>query len=425
MKKSTTEKVERQPRKPRSQRRVKRGLPGEVLPIRQMIREALLAEISAAATKTAVQLVEDEVERLLGKPWSPKGDNQLRRGGSCKGRVFLNGEPTNIKRPRVRDTETGTEYPLETIQALSSREAFDEEVMQLMALGVSTRKYDKALSKIADGLGLQKSGVSSAFKRASQKDLDALNGRSLSDWTFVSVFIDGKGFAGHTCVVAMGITLEGGKHILGVREGASENAEIVTDLLNDLRERGLKTSEKALFVLDGSKALAKGVSNIFGERGVIQRCILHKERNVLSYLPKQWQAQARRRMRAAWAMTEYDDAKGALTKVLEWLQGLNESAAASLREGFEQTLTVHKLGVTGTLRKTLQTTNPIESAFDTVGRFSGRVKRWNGAKMVMRWVGSGLIQAEKQFRRVKGYKAIPALVSALTSDPLQDRQDVA
>ena len=129
-----------------------------------MIREALLTEISAAATKTALQLVEDEVERLLGKPWSPKGDNQLRRGGSCKGRIFLNGEPTNIKRPRVRDTETGTEYPLETVQVLSSREAFDEEVMQLMALGVSTRQYDKALSKIADGLGLQKSGVSSAFK---------------------------------------------------------------------------------------------------------------------------------------------------------------------------------------------------------------------------------------------------------------------
>ncbi len=423
MNKNTKKKAKRQPRKLRSKRRVKRGLPGEVVPIRQMIREALLVEISGAVTSTAVQLVEDEVEGLLGEPWSPKGDNKLRRGGSCQGRIFLNGEPTIIKRPRVRDTETGTEYPLEMIQALASREAFDEEVMQLMALGVSTRKYDKALSKIADGLGLQKSAVSSAFKRASQKDLDSLNGRSLSDWTFVSVFIDGKSFAEHMCLVVMGITLEGGKKILGVREGASENAEIVTDLLVDLRERGLELSEKALFVLDGSKALAKGVNSVFGERGIIQRCILHKERNVLSYLPKKWQAQARRRMRAAWAMTEYEEAKSALTKVVEWLEGMNESAAESLREGFEQTLTVHKLGVTGTLRKTLQTTNPIESAFDTVGRFSSRVKRWNGAKMVMRWVGSGLIQAENQFRRVKGYKAIPALVSALTQDALQDRKD--
>ena len=425
MSNTTKKKSKRQPRKFRSERRVRHGLPGEVVPIRQMIREALMMEISGAARNMAKQLVEDEVTRLVGEPWSRKGDSPLRRGGSCKGRMFIEGEPVHIERTRVRDTVAGGEYPLDTIAALNSRDAFDEDIMRLMAVGVSTRKYDKVLGKISDGLGLKKSAVSSAFRRASQKDLDALNGRPLGDWTFVSIFIDGKGFADHMCVVAMGITPNGDKHILGAREGASENSELVTDLLENLRERGLTLSAKALFVLDGSKALAKGVKRTFGTRALIQRCILHKERNVLSYLPPKWQAEARRRLRAAWTMTEYSEAKNALEKVELWLRGLNESAAASLREGFESTLTVHKLGVTGPLRKTLQTTNPIESAFDTVGTFSARVKRWNGAKMVMRRVGSGLTQAESSFRRVKGYRSIPELITALEATPLQDRQDVA
>lgn len=425
MKKSTKSSRRRQPRSKRSKRKPAKSPVQGVLHFREMIREVLMCEIRDAVTKTAEQLVQDEVQELVGAPWSRKGESPLRRGGPCQTRIFLEGEPMHIERPRVRDKEAGAEYPLETIQALTSRDALDGDVMRLMAAGVSTRNYDPALGRISDGLGLKKSAVSSAFKRASQKDLDALNGRPLGEWTFVSVFIDGTSFAEHTCVVALGVTQDGRKKILGVREGATENSVLVGDLLADLVERGLELTRRALFVLDGSKALAKGVRDVFGKQAIVQRCVLHKARNVISYLPLKWQADARRRLNAAWNMTHYEDARDALVKVLEWLTKINESAAASLREGFEDTLTVHRLGVTGTLRKTLITTNPIESAFDIVVKFSRRVKRWNGSSMVLRWVGSGLVKAESQFRRVKGYKAIPELIVALEKESLNDVKDVA
>ncbi len=425
MKKSTKSSRRRQPRTKRSERRSPRSPVQGVLHFRELIREALVGEIRSAVTKTAEQLVADEVHELVGAPWSRKGESPLRRGGSCKTRIFLEGEPAHIERTRVRDGSANAEHPLQTVQALTSRDALDEDVMRLMAAGVSTRNYDPALTGIADGLGLQKSAVSSAFQRASQKDLDALNGRSLSEWTFVSVFIDGISFADHTCVVALGVTQNGEKKILGVREGATENSTLVGDLLANLGERGLELTRRALFVLDGSKALSKAVRDAFGKQALVQRCVLHKTRNVLSYLPPKWQTEARRRLRAAWNMTSYDDARDALVKVLEWLASINESAAASLREGFEDTLTVHRLGVTGILRKTLITTNPIESAFDIVSQHARRVKRWNGASMVLRWVGTGLVRAENQFRRVKGYRALPALVATLESESLNDVKDVA
>ena len=425
MKKSTKSSRRRQPRKKRSERQSAKSPVQGVLHFREMIREVLMGEIRSAVTKTAEQLVQDEVQGLVGAPWSRKGESPLRRGGRCQTRVFLEGEPVHIERHRVRDKEQGSEYPLETVQALSSRDALDGDVMRLMAAGVSTRNYDPALNRITDGLGLKKSAVSSAFQRASQKDLNALNGRPLGEWTFVTVFIDGTSFAEHTCIVALGITQDGTKKILGIREGATENSVLVGDLLADLLERGLQLTSRALFVLDGSKALAKAVHDVFGSQAAVQRCVLHKIRNVLSYLPPKWQAEARRRLNAAWNMTHYEDARDALVKVLEWLAKLNESAAASLREGFEDTLMVHRLGVTGTLRKTLITTNPIESSFDIVVGFARRVKRWNGSSMVMRWVGSGLVRAERQFRRVKGYKAIPELITALESESLNDIKDVA
>lgn len=375
---------------------------------------------------TAEQLVEDEVTELVGAPWSRKGESPLRRGGPTTTQVFLDGEPVHIARPRVRDREAGCEFPLQTIGALTNRDALDDDVKRLLVRGISTRNYDAALTSLSDGLGLKKSAVSSAFQRASQKDLDALNGRSLEESTFVTVYIDGVGFAEHTCIVAMGVTTDGKKQILGLREGATENATVVTDLLEELVERGLRLCARTLFVLDGSKALRRGVSNVFGEQALVQRCVIHKERNVLSYLPPEHHPETRRRLRAAWGMQSHEDARSALRKVLVWLSKINESAAASLEEGFEETLTVHRLGVSGSLRRTLLTTNPIESAFDTVKRHARRVKRWNGATMVMRWAATGLVQAEQQFRRVKGHAAIPQLIEALkNSSPLTSNKKSA
>lgn len=427
MKKSKRATAKRQPRRRRSRKKESTTESPRlaVRNFREQLRESLLEQIRGSVAATARQLVEDEVQALVGEPWSRKGDSPLRRGGSTETRIFLGGEPVMLQRTRVRDQDANTERPLETVDALRSRDGLDEEVKKLLIRGVSTRDYEGALTNLSEGLGLKRSAVSSAFRRASQKDLDALNGRSLEDWSFVAIFIDGISFKDHTCVAALGVALDGKKRVLGVREGATENAALVNDLLANLDERGLKLTSRTLLIIDGSKALSSAVRKTFGRQAIVQRCIHHKYRNVVSYLPKKWQAEAKRRLSAAWAMTGYKDAKEELLKVLAWLKSLNESAAASLSEALEETLTVHRLGIIGSLRRTLNSTNPIESAFDTVAKHAHSVKRWSGSSMVMRWVGSGLVRAEDQFRRVRGYRAIPKLVAALESLTLTDAKEVA
>jgi transposase-like protein len=422
MKKPTKSKRSRQPRSPRTSRRQRTSAACSVLDLRREIREGLIAEIRSAVTKTAQQLVEDEVLELVGEPWSRKGDSPLRRNGQVTSTIFLDGEPHLLTRARLRDQDQGSEHPLQTVRALRNRDALDEDVKARLVAGLSTRKYDGALTSLSEGLGLKKSAVSSAFQRASRKDLDALNGRSLSEWTFCAIYIDGTGFQDHTAVVAMGVEKDGGKRILGVVEGASENAEVVRGLLENLAERGLATTGNVLFVLDGSKALRKAVADVYGTRAVVQRCIVHKLKNVLSYLPPIRHAEARRRLSAAWNLVDHHEAVGELKKVQRCLASISESAAASLAEAFDETLTVHRLGITGALRKTLITTNPIESAFEIVKTNSRRVKRWNGSSMVLRWVGTGLVKAENQFRRVKGHTAMPKLIAALENVSLNENE---
>ncbi len=417
----------RRPRQPRSRRSSKGGRSplGEIVSLREQLRETLIGEIRSVVAATARALVEDEVLELVGEPWSRKGESPLRRNGATTSTIYLDGEPCSLVRGRVRDRNMGSEVPLQTLRALSSRDALDADVKRRMIRGLSTRDYDDALGALSDGLGLKKSAVSAAFVRASKKDLELLNGRSLADMTFVAVFLDGTFFADHTCLLALGITQDGKKVVLGVREGASENAELVRDLLAGLMERGLVLTKRALFVLDGSKALGKAVRETFGEQAVIQRCILHKRTNVLSYLPPSWHAEAKRRLNAAWGLASHADALQELKKVQRWLKKISESAAASLGEGLEETLTVHRLGITGALRKTLLTTNPVESAIEVVKHHARRVKRWNGSAMVLRWVGSGLVRAEHQFRRVKGHEKIAQLVTALENVSLKNSKDVA
>jgi transposase-like protein len=396
-----------------------------VLDLRDAIREGLLGEIRQAIAATAEQLVSDEVTSLVGEPWSRKGSSPLRRNGHTETTIFLDGEPHSLRRARVRDQVVGSEHPLQTLDALRSRDALDEEVKARLVAGLSTRDYEGALSSLSQGLGLKKSAVSSAFGRSSKKDLDALNGRSLSEWTFAAVYIDGTGFAKHTCVVALGITTDGTKKILGVREGATENGELVRDLLANLVERGLQLPDRALFVLDGGKALRKAVADVFGDQALVQRCLLHKLRNILSYLPPVRQAEARRRLKAAWGLEHHDEARAELKRVHRWMADISVSAAESLTEALDETLTVHRLGVSGALRSTLVTTNPIESAFDIVKHNARRVKRWNGASMVLRWAGTGLLKAESRFRRIKGHKAMSQLMAALHNASLSEGKHVA
>jgi len=390
------------------------------------VRSLLIEKIDDAVAATARQLVEDEVRGLVGEPWSRKdASSPLRRGGSTRSRIHLGGEPLVIERTRVRDKQRGREQPLESLEALASRDALNDDVRALLVRGVSTRDYDGALTNIADGLGLQRSAVSAAFTTASQKDLDELNGRSLAELMFAAIFIDGVHFAEEVTIVVLGIDTDGRKHILGLREGATENAQVVGDLLSGLIERGLRTPERCLFVLDGAKALSKAVRKTFGQRALVQRCQIHKLRNVISYLPPSWHPEARRRLRAAWGMTSFDDADKELQRTLRWLKEISESAAASLDEGLQETITVYKLGVSGALRKTLRSTNPIDSAFDAVRKNARRVKRWRNGSMIMRWVATGLVMAEAGFRRVRGHKDISALVLALDNNEVHAASDAA
>ena len=383
----------------------------------QELRQLLRAKVILTVTTGATKLLEDEVLHLCGAAFSRKGRENLYRGGSAPGVMLWEGQQIPIKRPRVRGA--GREVPLTSYQDLRSLEGVSEEITRLLLCGISSRDYGPAMARISEAASISKSQVSEAFGYATRKHLDQINGRDLSAYRFVVLFFDGIAFAGTVVVVGLGITDTGEKVVLGLREGASENAEVCGDLISSLKERGLQVPSRILVVIDGAKALAKAVRSAWGSRALIARCRLHKARNVLEYLPESYQAEARRRMNAAWNMNEYSEAKAELAKVVQWLSGINESAAESLKEAFEETLVMHRLRLPEILRKSLATTNVIESAFSIVRERTRRVKNWrSGRDQVTRWAAAGLLVAEKRIRRIRGYKFLPLLVEALTKlDP--------
>jgi putative transposase len=246
--------------------------------------------------------------------------------------------------------------------------------------------------------------------------------RRLEDLNLVVLMIDGIHFGGQVLVVALGIAEGGEKHVLGVWQGATENTAVVKGLLEDLVDRGLDLKRRYLVVMDGSKALRAGVERVFGEQVEVQRCQIHKRRNVREYLPENCQKDYDRRMRNAYAMNNYAEAKEALQKIFRQLERINPSAARSLEEGLEETLTVHRLGIGGVLRRKLATTNPIESCLSTVQRVARNVKRWREGDQPLRWTATGLLEAEKKFRRIKGYQEILLLKERLNPSGIQQKE---
>jgi transposase-like protein len=285
--------------------------------------------------------------------------------------------------------------------------------------GVSTREYEQVVDMAREGFGVAKSCVSRGFVRASAADVKALAERRFDGDRFAVVMIDGVEYAGETMVVALGITADGTKRVLGLRQGATENAAVCAALLEDLR--GLDTGRPTLFVLDGAKALHAAVTRVWGGNAVIQRCQVHKRRNIKAHVPEKHHAELGRRLSEAYHETGYAAAKASLKATARWLERINPDAASSLREGLEETLTVVRLGVSGALWRTLVTTNPIESALSVTRRVTGRVTRWRDGDMRRRWCVAGLLRAEAKFRRVKGYRAIPALLKALEAEVRGDR----
>jgi putative transposase len=297
-------------------------------------------------------------------------------------------------------------------------------VMKHLILGISSRNYEEAIESFISGYGIKKSSISRHFVKATAEQMREFMERDLSGLELCAIFIDGIEFKKQMLVVALGLDKTGKKHILGLWQGATENATVCSNLLDDIERRGLDMSKNYLFVLDGSKALRSAVAKKFGSDVLVQRCQQHKRRNVREHLPHEHQEAIDARIRAAYNMTDYDKAKESLELTVKYLERLNPSAAASLKEGLEETLTVHKLGVSGLLRKTLSTTNPIESCFSVTRTVTGRVKKWNGGDMVQRWAVAALLRAEKKFKRVKGYREIPKLITALQQKNF-DKKEVA
>jgi transposase-like protein len=343
--------------------------------------------------------------------------------GSDLGPVYYDKQKVLIDRPRLR-SKNNKEIPLATYQAFGDPLSMRNSIMKNMILGISSRNYAESVESFVNGYGIKKSSVSRHFVKATAEQMREFMERDLGGLDLVAIFIDGIEFKGHLIVVALGLDKGGKKHVLGLWQGATENATICTSLLEDIARRGLNIEKDYLFVLDGSKALRSAVAKMFGTNVAVQRCQQHKRRNVLAHLPKEHQHSIDARISAAYKMADYDDAKKSLELTVRYLEKLNPSAAASLREGLEETLTVHKLEVAGLLRKTLQTTNPIESCFSVSRTITGRVKRWRGDDMVQRWAVSSLLRAEKNFKRIKGYREIPKLIAALQQRSI-DRKEAA
>jgi transposase-like protein len=322
------------------------------------------------------------------------------------------GQKVPIHRPRVRTTDD-KEVRLGSYEMFHRGEPLTETVWEKLMLGLSTRKYGQAVREFREAYGLEKSAISEHFIEASRKKLKEMMERRLDKTRLCALLIDATPFQGQQLVAALGISEDGRKTILGIRQGATENATVVGELLGDLFERGLDFTAPRLYVLDGGKALTAAVKKYAGESAAIQRCQVHKRRNVLDHLNDEQRPAVAKKLNAAYALEDYAAAKQALNTLHRELMDLNPSAARSLAEGMEETLTVHRLHLPLQLRKTMASTNVIESAFSIVEQVCKNVKRWHDGDQRERWVGSGLLVAEKQFRRIQGYKKIPALIREL------------
>jgi transposase-like protein len=393
------------------------GNPGVqlVLPMAEMVgwlRKGVGELIRQAGLQLMDLLMQEEVRELVGERSQRQTERTASRWGSEQGYCVVMGQKVPVKRPRVRTVED-KEVRLGSYELFHRGEPLTETVWEKLMLGLSTRKYGEAVRQFTEAYGLEKSAVSEHFIEASRTKLKEMMERRLDKTRLCALLIDATPFEGQQMVAALGIAQDGRKMILGIRQGATENATVVGELLGDLVNRGLDFLEPRLYVLDGGKALTTAVKKYAGESAAIQRCQVHKRRNVLDHLTDEQKPGVAKRLNAAYAQEDYAAAKQELNKLHRELMDLNPSAARSLGEGMEETLTVHRLHVPMQLRKTLASTNVIESAFSIVETVCRNVKRWHGGDQRERWVGSGLLVAQKQFRRITGHKQIPALIREL------------
>jgi putative transposase len=394
------------------------GLDLSQIDLKEVLKMELEEVMFRAGLIAVQQLIEAEVENLVGPRYSRSPGKDKHRWGQQQGLLYVGGQKINVDRPRVSQKKKAggrQEVQLETYKQFSKPGAMNKAVMAKMVAGVSTRDYAGTVEQIIDGHGISRSAVSRRGVTEASKQLEQFYSRRFDDREFVVIMIDGIGVSDVDNIVALGIDIWGKKEVLGIRQGASENTAVCTHLLEDLVERGLPAEGDYLFVVDGAKALTKAIKKIFGANSVIQRCQLHKRRNVSDNLPKEHQTRIDKRLAAAYGMKELGDARKAVESVFDELVALSEPAAGSLAEGMEETLTLHKLGLTGDLKRIFSSTNSIESMFSMARRYKRNVKKWKkNTNHIERTLVVTLLEAEGRFRRVRGYRELKDLKARIT-----------
>jgi putative transposase len=394
------------------------------LPLREFAWEVLWDTVVLSGLAFVEEELEAERTALCGVRYAHVAGRAATRAGHVASSLTLGGRRAEVKRPRVRSLD-GHELSLPSWQTWSSRDPLHERAVEQMVLGVSSRRYARSLEPVPEELrvhGVSKSAVSERFVVGTARKLAALMERKLAGLKLIAVMIDGVHFADHVVLAAIGIDASGKKHTLGLREGATENAAACKALLADLIERGLPTERSLLFVIDGAKALRKAVDDTFGPRALIQRCREHKKRNVSDALPERLRGTVRNAMSQAYTSGDPKRARHLLENLARSLEHEHPGAAASLREGLDETLTVMRLELPENLERVLSSTNLIENLFSRIREMARRVRRWQGGAMILRWTAAGVLEAERNFRKIVGYRALAKLDAALRAhDAAVDR----
>ncbi len=390
-------------------------LPLPMLSALEDIDRAFFGVCIEAGKQVLGAMMEHDRTALCGLPWKPDKERPGRRAGSTESPVTLGGRRIAIRRPRVRSID-GEELGLPSFEAASDQDPLDRHTLEAVAAGVSTRRYARTLDRLSPTeteRSTSKSAVSRRFVALTEQKLGEWLSQPLDELDLKILMVDGIYFRDHCILVALGVDSDGKKHPLGIREGNSESAAVAKALLADLVERGLPTDRALVFVIDGSKALRQAIEKTFGDFALIQRCPVHKRRNVLGHLPQTARPSIKRALDEAWNATDAKRAQRLLENLARSLEPSHPGAAASLREGLEDTVTLLRLGVKGTLLEILRSTNAIESLNDKIATYTRRMKRWQGGKMMLRWVGAAILDARKGFRGVRGLKEMSTLVDAL------------
>lgn len=397
--------------------RIKRLTELQALTAEQMHFEEEMATIQGLiglGMNAATEKIQREFKALVGqryargKPMGPWGTNE--------GSIYLGDQKVAIEVPRARNAQTGEEGRLLSYERLQSPRLIEDLSLRRVINGISMKKYEDAALSIPETFGISRDSVSRKWIRASTKKLATMNERDLSGYDIVAIFLDGKHFStDHEIVVALGITLTGEKVILGMIETSTENATVCRDFMRSLLERGLRIEDPILCLIDGGKGIHRGVTTVLGSHAVIQRCQWHKRENVLGYLTKPQKDEYRRKLQSAYEQPTYEKAKRSLETIMRELKVLNISAANSLAEGFEETLTLHRLGLNQELGRSFRTTNVIENVNSLLGIYTDRVDYWKNSEQRQRWVATALLQIEPTLRTVCGHQHLKQLRAAMVA----------